>query len=262
MTMSGLSWIPDVFAAVMIVVAVVSVGRLAVAVPGSRWLDTGADADAAHLLMAIAMAGMLTASLQTLPAGAWEPVFAMLTVWFGWRVAREGRGRGVRGWVASCHAPHLIHSAAMLYMFLALAAPSVAGGGIGGMGASSGPALQVPTVALVLALLLAGYAVHDLDGLADPAGARWYRLAPAGEAGRSAGFWDARLAAAGGPGVAAATPTSPTRATGVPSEPFRNNEAGPVSAGRVPALLAAPRLGVCCRIAMGVTMAYMLVILI
>jgi len=39
--------------------------------------------------MAIAMAGTLAASLRTLPGAAWVAIFAMLTCWFGYRVARD-----------------------------------------------------------------------------------------------------------------------------------------------------------------------------
>ena len=57
------SWLLDLVAAFMLVVAAVSAARLAVARPwrpGSVIIDT----DIAHLLMAIAMAGMLAPSLQ------------------------------------------------------------------------------------------------------------------------------------------------------------------------------------------------------
>ena len=70
--------------------------------------------------MGLAMAGTLAASLSTLPSGAWEVIFGALTAWFAYRVAREYRGRGLRALVSEHHAPHLLHSAAMLYMFLAL----------------------------------------------------------------------------------------------------------------------------------------------
>ena len=65
------SWILDIFAALMLVVAAVSAGRLVVAQPWRQGAQRTAlaDIDVAHLLMAIAMAGMLTASLQTLPTG-------------------------------------------------------------------------------------------------------------------------------------------------------------------------------------------------
>jgi hypothetical protein len=65
------------------------------------------------------------------------------------------------------YAPPLVQSAAMLYIFAALAAQSVSStGGMAGMAgwSSSGlPALRAPTLALIFALLLVAFAVHDLD---------------------------------------------------------------------------------------------------
>ncbi|MGP0023162.1 MAG: hypothetical protein ACLPKE_07320, partial [Streptosporangiaceae bacterium] len=61
--MSIPAWILDIFAAVMLLVAAVSAGQLVVA---RAWTRAGArDADIAlsHLLMGIAMAGTLAASL-------------------------------------------------------------------------------------------------------------------------------------------------------------------------------------------------------
>ena len=67
-----------------------------------------ADIDVAHLLMAIAMAGMLAASLQTLPNGAWEVIFGVLTAWFAYRVAPgcAGQRRPRAGGRALRAAPH------------------------------------------------------------------------------------------------------------------------------------------------------------
>ena len=130
------SWILDIFAGLMLVVAAVSVGRLGVAQPWRHGAHRAAlaDIDVAHLLMAIAMAGMLAASLQTLPNGAWEVIFGVLTVWFAYRVARDFRVSGGRALAGGHCGPHLIHAAAMLYMFLALTAPAAHGSGVSGHG--------------------------------------------------------------------------------------------------------------------------------
>ncbi len=113
------NWILDTFAALMLVVAAVSAARLVVARPwqrGSVLLDT----DVAHLLMGIAMAGMLTASLTTLSNTAWVLIFAVLTAWFAVRVAVDARANGARALAGGHCAPHLVHSAAMVYMFAAI----------------------------------------------------------------------------------------------------------------------------------------------
>jgi Domain of unknown function (DUF5134) len=211
----------DVFAAIMLLVAAVSTARLAVA-GAWRPKTTDPDIDAAHVLMSIAMAGMLTASLRTLPDGAWEVIFGVLTAVLGWRVASDTRGRPIRAVAGSHYVPHLVHSAAMLYMFLALAGPVAGGSGSGmGMGAMAGPALRVPTLALVFALILAGYAVRDIDQLTGTTAVR--AGAPALAGGRTA---------------AAAVPV----------------------AGDLPAAIMSARIAAGCRIAMGVTMALMLII--
>jgi nitrite reductase/ring-hydroxylating ferredoxin subunit len=124
--------------------------------------------------MGIAMAGILVPGLSALPNAAWDVVFAVMTAWFAWRLWRESRGRGAVGAARGRYAPHLIQSAAMVYLFAALAAPSAAGSGtpmpgMGGMpgmaGGSPGglPTLRASTLALIFALLLIAFTVLDLD---------------------------------------------------------------------------------------------------
>jgi Domain of unknown function (DUF5134) len=163
------AWLLDIVAALMLVVAAVSAARLLVTRPwrhGAAVIGT----DVAHLLMAIAMAGMLTASLATLPAAAWEVIFGLLTVWFAVRVLVDARANGVRALAGGHCAPHLVHSAAMLYMFLALTAPAAGAGAMSAMGATAGGsvsmmALRVPTLGFLFALILVGYSAWDLDQL-------------------------------------------------------------------------------------------------
>jgi hypothetical protein len=160
------AWILDVLAALMIVVAAVSATRLAVAQPwrhGSVIIDT----DIAHLLMAIAMAGVLTSGLSTLPDAAWEVIFGALIVWFAFRVARDARANGVRALAGGHCAPHLAHSGAMLYMFLGVTSSAGAMAGMPGMSAGSSSMLMLsdPTLAFVFALVLIGYSIWDLDQL-------------------------------------------------------------------------------------------------
>lgn len=157
------AWILDIFAALMLAVAAVSAARLAVARPW-RGGAAGAGTDVCHLLMGVAMAGMLASGLTTLPNVAWEVIFGTLTAWFACRVVRNVRVNGVGALAGGHCAPHLAHSATMLYMFLALAAPAASGGS--GMSGPSGPAMQTlryPTLAFGFALILIGYTVWDLD---------------------------------------------------------------------------------------------------
>jgi hypothetical protein len=256
------SWILDILAALMLAVAAVSAARLAAARPwrpGSVITDT----DVAHLLMAIAMAGMLVSGLATLPDTAWEVIFAVLTVWFGYRVTQDARANGTRALAGGHCAPHLVHSAAMLYMFLALAAPASTGQGMSGMAASSGmQSLKAPTLGLVFALILAGYTVWDLDQISGRlrGGLARAQAAP-------------RAVMAGAPAaVGVAEPPAPafygTVATGTgndadhrppPSGP--GQEAGS-RGGTARDVLLTPGMTIACRIAMGATMAFMLFIMI
>ena len=112
-------WILDIFAALMLTVAAVSAARIVVARPWQHG-SVVADTDVAHLLMAIAMAGMLVSGLRTLPDAIWEVIFGALTAWFAYRVVRDARANGTRALAGGHCAPHLVHSAAMLYMFCAL----------------------------------------------------------------------------------------------------------------------------------------------
>jgi Domain of unknown function (DUF5134) len=253
------SWIPATFAAVMIAVAVGSAARLAAAAYARRRGPTvDSDADGAHLLMAIAMAGMLTASLHTLPTVAWEVIFALMSAWFIGRVAREERGRGLRGWLTGCHSPHLVHSVAMVYMFAALITPSAAAAGADGMAGmgGTGPGEHAPTIALILALALAGYAVRDLDHLTDPVGLGFYHPVPAGRPALTATVGPAPAVA--GPATAAAvTVQAWPRPYGKKESPASHD-----APNRIRATVLTPRAATVCRIAMGITMAYMLVIMI
>ena len=225
------SWILDIFAAVMLVVAAVSAARLVAARPWQRGTRPAAltDIDISHLLMGIAMAGMLVWSLQTLPAGAWEVVFAVMTAWFAYRVVLDIQVSGVRALAGGHCAPHLIHAGAMVYMFVAVAAPMAHGsGGMSGMGI-----LELPFLALLFTLALVGYSIWDLDQLSGPAATGDYGLA-----------------------AAAAVPAGP-----VPG-PAGITQVPPASAPADGTGVLAPWVATSCRIAMGVTMAFMLVIMI
>ena len=123
------AWLLDIFAAVMLAVVALSATRLAVARPWRQGVRRAAlaDVDVAQLLMALGMAGMLTASLTTLPDDAWAVIFGVLAVWFASRVVLDARVSGVRALAGGHCAPHLIHATAMLYIVLAVARPAADG---------------------------------------------------------------------------------------------------------------------------------------
>jgi Domain of unknown function (DUF5134) len=211
--MAGPSWLAVPLAAVMIATAVYCAGRLAAARLWRR--STEVDADSVHLAMGIAMAGMLLPGLRPLPVTAWEAVFGAAALWFACQAFR-GRLRqnaaGSRGRY-SHPVPHLVESAAMVYMLAvlpgswpgwsdrAMAMPGMGGGRMGTGGSLS-------ALAVVLALFMIGYVLWTADQLTALA------RAPAGAARRARG----------------------------------------------PAL--APRLAACYKIAMGLTMGYMLILML
>ena len=142
--MGGPAWLTDIFAAVMITVAAYCASRLVVA----RWWrrPTDVDSDGVHVVMGVAMAGMLVTGLRFRPVGIWEAVFAAAAAWFAWRFVRVRRGAPLSQWRCPQPGPHLVECGAMLYMYLALPAVAVAAkGAAGGMGAWRRPgALLVP----------------------------------------------------------------------------------------------------------------------
>jgi Domain of unknown function (DUF5134) len=263
------AWILDVLAALMLAVAAVSAARLAAARPwrpGSVIIDT----DIAHLLMAIAMAGVLTSALSTLPDEAWEVIFGLMIGWFAVRVARDARVSGVRALAGGHCAPHLVHSGAMLYMFLGMTATSGAMAGMPGMSAASPsmPMLRDPTLAFVFALALIGYSVWDLDQLSG----RRYSLTSArvtlvsvrADAPAMAGAIPAGTAVLGGPepvrgaAPAIAGTTPPSGAVGDESVGYAAVAERDVPGGALGRLLLSPAVTIGCRVTMGVVMTFML----
>jgi hypothetical protein len=259
------AWVLDIVAALMLVVAAVSAARLIAARPWQRG-SVVVDTDVAHLLMAIAMAGMLAASLSTLPDAAWEVIFGLLTVWFAVRVLVDARANGVRALAGGHCAPHLVHSGAMLYMFLALTAPaagSVGMSGMPGMAGGSAPmmALRVPTLAFLFALVLVGYSAWDLDQLSG-------RRYSAGTARVSLpGMGAVRIPALAGarPGTAGLpasededTPADRRPESAAPADRANVAASGPGAAR----LLLSPAVTVGCRITMGLAMVFMLIVAI
>jgi hypothetical protein len=186
----GGSWLLEPLALLMLVVAVASTARITALLAAGRSRRAGVRStavidDAALALMAVATAGMLAPGLRTLPDTAWQAVFAVLTTWFAVRSVRAARARSAGALAAPNCAPHLVHCAAMLYMFLALpAAPGAGRVGPGGsqaggtaMAGMAGPAAPGHSVlfhvlAVLGALVVVGYCARDVGHLS----ARRYSL--------------------------------------------------------------------------------------
>jgi Domain of unknown function (DUF5134) len=180
--MAGPSWLAGVLAAIMLLTAAYSASRLAVSRPRGR--ATEFDADALHVVMGTAMAGMLVPWLNVLPDSVWAVVFAAAAAWFGWHAIRA-RSLGDSG-RTRCRfpVPHLIECVAMLYMLLPVHGVHPTHGGAGmtmpGMGASAGPAGDHPALAIVLALSMLGYIVWTTDRLTSLAQAKTTTANPGG----------------------------------------------------------------------------------
>jgi hypothetical protein len=261
--MSIPGWLLEIFAGVTLLAAAMSAGHLAVA---RAWIHRGAvDADIAlfQLLLGIAIAGLLVAHLHTLPNAAWDVVFAVTTAWFDWRLWQESREYGAAA-ICGRYAQQLLYSAAMLYMFTALTQASPGGSvmpGMSGMpGAEDGPSgvmptLRAPTLALVFTVLLAAFTVRDVDRPASADGyfhvaGRWF--IPAGSA-----LANVASSASGTRALVTLTPAHPAQAHAAGAAPqtariWRTAEL----------LLLAPAVVKGRRVTLGVTMAFMLIVMI
>ena len=227
--MGGPAWLTGIFAAAVLAVAVYCTGRL---VAARRWRRlTELDTDGAHVVMGVAMAGMLVSGLRTLPSAIWEVAFAAGAAWFGYRMyqgRREGR-RGARSspWRSSHPLPHLVECGAMVFMFLILPAAAATRGMTMTAAESRFSFLTLP-----LALFLFGYVVWlgDRVTLRAPAPAPAPALAAAPASGGGTGT---------GSGSSSSHP-NPERA-----HPY-----------------LAPRCAAICKITMGITMSYMLILML
>ena len=141
--MGGPGWLAGTFAAVMIATAVYCVSRL---VSARRWRrPTEYDVDGVHVLMGVAMAGMLVPRLNVFWDSGWEVIFAAAMAWFGGRAIRGYRHHPARSHRAPHDLEHLLASGAMLYMLMAASARS-AGPGPGSASAGTAGGVGVARV--------------------------------------------------------------------------------------------------------------------
>jgi hypothetical protein len=220
--MGGPAWLTAIFAAASLAVAVYCAGRLVVARRGHR--PTELDTDGAHVIMGVAMAGMLVSGLRTLPSTIWEVVFAAAAVWFGYGMLQARRGARPSPWRSSHPLPHLVECAAMVFMFLIL--PAAAGAATSSMSMTmTATESRFSFLTLPLAVYLFGYVVWLGDRVTLHAPALALATAPASAGPR--------------PGYGSGSP-SPE-----PAHPY-----------------LAPRCAAICKITMGITMGYMLILML
>ena len=220
--MASPAWLTAIFAAASLAVAVYCAGRLVVARRGHR--PTELDTDGAHVIMGVAMAGMLVSGLRTLPSAIWEVVFAAAAMWFGYRMLQARRGAQSSPWRSSHPLPHLVECAAMVFMFLILPASAALEGTARGM-AMTATESRFSFLTLPLAVYLFGYVVWLGDRVTLHAPALALATAPASAGPR--------------PGYGSGSP-SPE-----PAHPY-----------------LAPRCSAICKITMGITMGYMLILML
>jgi hypothetical protein len=224
--MASPAWLTAIFAAASLAVAVYCAGRLVVARRGHR--PTELDTDGAHVIMGVAMAGMLVSGLRTLPSAIWEVVFAAAAVWFGYRMLQARRGAQSSPWRSSHPLPHLVECAAMVFMFLIL--PAAAGAATSSTSMTmTATESRFSFLTLPLAVYLFGYVVWLGDRVTLHAPALALATAPASaESGPRPGY---------GSGSGSPSPE--------PAHPY-----------------LAPRCAAICKITMGITMGYMLILML
>jgi Domain of unknown function (DUF5134) len=179
---SGPAWPAAGFAVLMIVIAACRACRPAIARLRGKRTELGADG--LHVLMGIAMAGMLQPQLALATGPVWSGVFAAGAAWYGWQATPAARRAGWARRARGTHpGPHAIECAAMVYMLVPVGSwPSGRGAQMPMEGMTSGTAAGNPALTLILALVMLGYALWAADRLTSRPQARAAALA-AGSAG-------------------------------------------------------------------------------
>jgi len=114
---SGPAWLATGFAVLMIMIAACRACRPAISRLRGKSAELGADG--LHVLMGVAMAGMLQPRLTLAPGPVWSGVFAVGTAWFAWQATPAARRTGRARRARSAHpGPHAIECAAMVYMLV------------------------------------------------------------------------------------------------------------------------------------------------
>jgi Domain of unknown function (DUF5134) len=230
---SAPAWLAASFAALMVVIAVCCAARLAI--PELRGRNTERDADTLHVLMGTAMAGMLEPRFTPVPVTAWRAVFVAAAAWFAWQAIRPGQG--ARGARRAHPAAHAVECAAMVYMLLPVGSWSSGRGPAMAMpGMSQGTTIGNPALTLVLALFMLGYVLWAIDRLA------YLSRTPAPATARAPTMRHPLQAAQIMPAISGAAASAATARSHPPVSP-----------------VLAPRLAASYKIAMAITMGYMLI---
>lgn len=243
------AWVGEGFAAALVVVGGYCLSRLVAVVPLGR--QTHVDVNVGHVLMAVAMVGMLVPRWRVFPTDVWATVFLLAGLWFLGRAslvaARVGVARllGPDGLHARHYAVHGVMALSMVYM------DAVAGRAVPGGGSTMGASTGVPALTLLFMVVLLASAAWQLNGMD--------RLVPAPSAIAAPGAIAASGAlAASGASSGVAAPACVGESTAAPL----GGGLSAASKAPVERPWLAPRLEVGCHIAMCLAMAYMLVLVV
>ena len=221
------TWLVYGFAAVAAWVSGFCIVRLALAKHLGR--QTHYDVNLSHVLMGVAMIGMLVPRWNTIPSGLWEIVFAVVALYFLALSVRFVVVHGIRG-IDDDHVHHISHylihavlACGMLYMYwLGMPITTMSGTSMSMSGPPHGAG--DPGLTLFLISILVASAIWQLESIGEFA--RHPRVAVGAGAGEMAGAL------------------------------------GEATEGDDDRLWLAPRLEIGDHIAMCITMAYMLVLVV
>jgi hypothetical protein len=221
------TWLAYGFAALMVSVSVYCIGRLVLAKRLNR--RNHVDVNVSHVLMGLAMIGMLVPRWNVIPNVLWELAFGVLALYFLAMSVRFVARHGVIG-LDDDHVHHLSHysihmfmGCAMLYMYwLGMPITATSGSAMSMSGAPAG--VGDPGLTLFIIAVLLASAIWQLDSISRFSSQRHLAFSTLG-------------GGTGGGGV----------------EPVGDTEER---------LWLAPRLEIACHIAMCFTMAYMLVLMV
>lgn len=172
MSVAGPAWLVDGLAVVMIATAVYCACHLVASWIAQRPAER--DVGLMHVLMGVAMGGMLLAVFGQRWTGPWVLAFVLFAAWFGFRSLLPAALGTVGRSPVGAHLRHLLACGAMVYMFVGFSTP-VAGAAasahsahagmaeMAGMGGATAQSSALIATALAAALLCcAGWNVAEL----------------------------------------------------------------------------------------------------
>lgn len=136
--LANTQWLNDAVAVLLLAVSAYSLVELAGAI--RRRTRDDADINVSHLLMGVAMAGMLNASWNFVSNPVGEIVFGVLALWFAALIVLSRTGRGGHARHVLHYPVHLVMAGAMVYMYW-LAGSTGTGGSMMSMTPTNGDPL-------------------------------------------------------------------------------------------------------------------------